>query len=178
MLIKIETTKKTTPEGALAALKLALSNDDTFKKALWYAATSPDISLDEVSAFCEVAALIYEPVTSHTIMLKLPRPYKCVHEGRGRIRFYQQGAYRIKPSKGLDKEDYESLESYELKYSGPLADETKQYIEAKNAEKALKRRIQQAQEQMAAQQSQPYMPPPAIPLSQPCLRWARTIRAF
>ncbi|KAF2164337.1 hypothetical protein M409DRAFT_67874 [Zasmidium cellare ATCC 36951] len=161
---KIETTKKTTPEGALAALKLALSNDDTFRKALWYAATSPDISLDEVSAFCEVAALIYEPVTSHTIMLKLPRPYRCVHEGRGQIRFYQQGNYRTRPSLGLDKDDYEALESYELKYSGPLAEETKQFIEKKNAEKAIKLRIQQAQEQIAAaQQTQAYMPPPALP---------------
>ncbi|CAK4031329.1 Transcription initiation factor TFIID subunit 2 [Lecanosticta acicola] len=162
---RIEATRKLTPEGALAALKVTLQNEDTFKQSLWYAATSPDIALDEIGAFCDIAALVYEPITSHTVILKLPRPYRCVHEGNCRMRFYQHGAYRIAPSKspGLAWDDYRLLEEHGLRYSGPLAQETHKQLRQRDKQHAqreqnegFKLRIQTANG--AIDKS---MPPPA-----------------
>ncbi|KAK4629039.1 Transcription initiation factor TFIID subunit 2 [Fulvia fulva] len=168
---RIEATRKTTTEGALAALKVTLQDSEVFKQALWYAATSPVISLDEIAGFCDIAALIYEAVTSLTVMMKLPRPYKCVREGKGKVRFYQEGPYRTKPVKGLPFEDYQSLEVHGLKYSGPLGEDTKRAIAKKAddaaAAQALKTRINTAAQQMAAAQAQAAVvsmpPPPTIP---------------
>jgi len=161
---KLEVMRKATPEGALVALKATLQNEEMFKQALWYAATSPDIAIDEVGAFCDIAALMFDAVTSHMVMLKLPRPYRCAHEGRGKIRFYQQGAYRKTPSRGLAWDDYEELEALNLRYTGPLADDTKRRLEYR----AMESRKAQAQEQIRVNTSIS-MPPPVLsaPLATP-----------
>ncbi|KAF7193437.1 Transcription initiation factor TFIID subunit 2 [Pseudocercospora fuligena] len=171
---RIEATRKTTPEGAIAALKIALGNDEVFKQALWYATTHPSIAIDEIGSFCDVAALLFDPVTSHTVTLKLPRPYRCEHMGKGKMRFIPHGNFRTKPSKGLAWEDYEIMEGLGLKYNGPLSDEIKEKIKARENEAYLKAQIAQTQAEMARRQSeaatnhfqsqqQASMPPPAVP---------------
>lgn len=154
---RIEATRKLTPEGALAALKVTLQNDNNFKQSLWYAATSPDISVDEIAAFCDIAALVYDAVTSQTVILKLPRPYRCKYEGQGKMRFWQQGAYRTAPSRGLAWDDYQLLEEHGMRYTGPLGDDTtkqlklrEKQIANKEANEAAKLRIKTADEVIGA----------------------------
>ncbi|SMQ51313.1 unnamed protein product [Zymoseptoria tritici ST99CH_3D7] len=161
-LRRIEATRRTGPEGAIEKLKAVLLHDETFKKALWYAATSPDISIDEVAGFCDVAALIYEAVTSHTVIAKLPRPYRAVHEGKGKLRFSQHGSvFRTKPSTGLALEDWQTLESLGLRYTGPLAEETTSFIAKRRSEEAIKSQIAETQRQPSKVQT---LPPLTIPL--------------
>jgi transcription initiation factor TFIID subunit 2 len=139
---RIEATRKTTPEGSLAALKVSLQEEEIFKHALWYAATSPILTLDEVGALCDIASLIYDAVTSHTITIPLPRPYRVKHLGKGKLRFFQYGTtYRTRPSKGLDWDDYTSLEEHGLKYTGPLSRETRKFLKEREEHKNLELRI-------------------------------------
>ncbi|EMC95508.1 hypothetical protein BAUCODRAFT_123936 [Baudoinia panamericana UAMH 10762] len=106
---QFEVSRKTTPDGAIAALKAALGNEDRFKRALWYATTSPDLTLDEVAAFCDIAALLYPAVASAKVTLKLPRLYRCKHLGRGKMRFWQTGSVKTAPRKPLDSEDLQAI---------------------------------------------------------------------
>ncbi|KAM3420333.1 hypothetical protein BST61_g3614 [Cercospora zeina] len=174
---RIEATRKTTPEGAIAALKIAFEKDEVFKQALWYAATSPCITLDEVGSFCEIAELMFDAVTSLTLTIKYPLPWKVQHLGKGKMRFYNYGdRYRTKPAKsdGLSWDAYQDLEAYGLRYTGPLARETVQAIKEREEAKAHKIRLSQQQreqrerESMEAtmalqQQASLSMPPPVIP---------------
>ncbi|TKA23026.1 hypothetical protein B0A50_07244 [Salinomyces thailandicus] len=121
---QLEATRRTTPEGAIEALKQFLSKDELFKEALWYSATSPDISLDEVAAFCDVAALLYPPIASCLVTTRLPQKYRCERvAGTLRMRFIPHGPYRNKPSKDLSLEDWHLLQSHGLKYTGPVTAE-------------------------------------------------------
>lgn len=175
---RIEATRKTTPDGAIAALKRTVQDDEAFKQALWYAATSSRFTLDEVASICDIAALIFEAITSNVLSLRLPRPYKVEHQGKGRMRFYQYGStYRAKPTKGLEWEDYENLETLGLQYTGPLAGETKSQLtnrqreaerKAEEARRASEDAIRQSYAATTAWQSQAAasnMPPPPLPSS-------------
>lgn len=169
-LRRIEATRRNTPEGAIAKLKEVLSHDEVFKKALWYAATSHLISIDEVAAFCDIAALVYNAEISHTVVLKLPRPYKAVHTGKGKVRFYQDitRPFRTTPVVGLDSEDYESLQGHGLRYSGPLAPATKALIKQRSNEAALKEKLARTEMDLAtvhARAPAQMPPPPSLSIS-------------
>ncbi|KAF2217427.1 hypothetical protein CERZMDRAFT_108167 [Cercospora zeae-maydis SCOH1-5] len=97
---RIEATRKTTPEGAIAALKIAFEKDETFKQALWYAATSPCITLDEIGSFCEIAELMFDAVTSLILTIKYPLPWKVQHLGKGKMRFYNYGNHGFRSLSG------------------------------------------------------------------------------
>ncbi|KAH9826250.1 transcription initiation factor tfIID [Teratosphaeria destructans] len=116
----LEATRKTSPEGAVAALKLALANEPLFKEALWYAATSDLLTLDEIAGFCDVADLIFDAVASCRITLKLPKMWTAVNLGKGKVAFNQRMPYRIKPLTPLPREDHSELLALGLKYSGPV----------------------------------------------------------
>ncbi|KAK5130051.1 hypothetical protein LTR08_002525 [Meristemomyces frigidus] len=152
---QLEAVRKTTPEGALAALKLALSNETLFKRALWYAATSPDMTLDEVAGFCDIAALLYAPVSSCKITLQLPQKYRCEHLGKGRLRFVPHGPYRRAPTRELPVEDWQMLQSLGLKYTGPVTVEVTQ------------RRKSSIEDEMALSQRVAELPPPLVMLPPP-----------
>ncbi|KAI6825425.1 hypothetical protein KC340_g10802 [Hortaea werneckii] len=122
----LEATRRTTPEGAIEALKQALLNEPAFKEALWYSATSPDIGLDEVAAFCDVAALVYPPIASCLVTMKLPRKYRCEKVGKATVRFTPHGPYRTKPIKPLSIDDWQAIEDFGLKYTGPVAKQVQQ----------------------------------------------------
>jgi len=155
---QIEATRKTSPEGAMLALKTALSNDNVFKQALWYAATSPDLTLDEVAALCDIAALLYPPIASCTITLKLPQKYRCEHLGKGKIRFVPHGPYRTAPQKALAAEDWETMQSFGLKYSGRLSTEVSQQKRKHSTDDDVS-----LKEERAANQPRPKITIPAAP---------------
>ncbi|KAK3716664.1 Transcription initiation factor TFIID subunit 2 [Vermiconidia calcicola] len=163
---KMEATRKTTPEGALVALKNALGQEDEFGQALWYAATSPDIALDEVAALCDVAALVYEPIHSLTLCLKLPKMWRCRNMGQGKVKFVAHGAYRGAPRKGLSLQDWESIEQLGLQYTGPLSEEVqKQQQQRLQPTAPLKLKISQPEKQQNEPRASPAggeMPPPSV----------------
>ena len=185
---RIEATRKTTPEGALMALKAALVNETVFKQSLWYAATSPEISIDEAAALCEIADLIYEPVDSLIISTKLPSMWRCENLGQGKVKFVAHGPYRGVPRKELSSPDWQNLQSLGLNYTGPLgADVLKKQKEAQKItqeekkttqeekkitqEESLKFKIQQAEKQLqqaqGGQAAGGMAPPPMVAAETP-----------
>ena len=163
---RLEATRKTTPEGAFVALKAVLENEVAFKQALWYAATSPDMMLDEVAACCDIAALMYEPVNSLSLSVKLPRMWRCENLGSGKVRFTSHGPYRGIPKKELSLADWQRLQDLGLSYTGPLSDEIlrkQRDVQQVDKEIALKQRIALTQQQLAEAQNgrvSSEMPPP------------------
>lgn len=150
-----EAARKATPEGAIITLRSVLNESTIFKDAIWYAATSPDITIDEVAAFCDIAALVYDAVTSSIVCLKLPRPYRCQHLGKGKMRFYRHGTPRERPKQGMLVDDWVELEALGLKYTGPLASATKRFInERKNKAAQTPAPVSDTQQQIALLQAQ------------------------
>lgn len=134
------TLRRTNPDGALEALKTALGAEQVFQRALWYAATAADIALDEVAAFTDIAALIYEAKDSATITIRFPRHYRCERAGGSPgksaiIKFVPQGAYRVRPRRELNLEAWEDLRKHNnadgepMKYTGPVSLEVKKAIQ-------------------------------------------------
>ena len=161
----LEATRKTTPEGALSALKIALGQDEQFQSALWYAATSPDIGLDEIAAFCDIAALMFEEIKSCKIAVRLPRSYRCERVDRSVVRFIPQGAYRTKPRKELAIEDYHMLQELGLAYSGPIAP----MIETRRKSSAEEVSLKWQLAEMQAKPLQTQMGPPPMTISTPTI---------
>lgn len=161
----IEATRKTTPEGAIAALKVVLGNSEVFKKALWHASTSPGNTLEEVAAFCDVAALLYQPIASCRVTLKLPPMWTCKNLGKGKVSFTPRLPYRTKPRSPLSRDDWQDMLRLGLRYTGPKPEEA--HIEQQRRkssledEKSLKERRAEflAQGQLGSQMLPPNMPP-------------------
>ncbi len=68
-------------EGALAALKLELEDNDALKEAIWLAVSSPDITPSEQNDLLDICDVLYEPVESMIVRLPLPRYWKVAHLG-------------------------------------------------------------------------------------------------
>lgn len=182
----LEATRKTTPEGALAALKTALQGERTFNDALWYAATSPSLTLEEIAALADIAALVFDSKVSLGVTMKYPRYWRAVHQGRGKIKFLSHGPYRTTPRKGLHMDDWQILQDLGLKYTGLLDDEVVKKRSEASERAALEARIEQtkklqvieqaradaraqtqAQAQAQVQSQQAAMPPPPPSISAP-----------
>lgn len=73
--------RKQSVAGALMALKQEVGPNETLKKALWEAVTSPEISLYEMRDLLDICSLLYDPVTSMVVALKYPRYWKVEHVG-------------------------------------------------------------------------------------------------
>lgn len=152
----LEATRKTTPEGALAALKNTLQGQTKFKQALWDAATTGTLTIEEMGALADIAALVFDAKVSLSVTLKYPRHWRVVNEGRAKLRFLSHGEYRTAPRKGLPFDDWTILHGLGLKYNGPLDEDVvkKQKAEKEVAELNLqleeaKRRQEQARHMQA-----------------------------
>lgn len=131
----IEATRKTTPEGAIAALKVVLGNEEAFKKALWHASTSPCNTLEEVAAFCDIAALLYQPIASRRVTLKLPLMWTCKNLGKGKVKFTPKLPYRTQPKLPLSQDDWQEMLRLGLRYTGPKPEEA--HIEQQRRKSSL-----------------------------------------
>jgi len=74
--------RKQTIPGALAALKSELSDNSTLKSALWEAIESPTISLRQLGELLETCSLLYDTNSRMAVVLKLPRYWRCINNGR------------------------------------------------------------------------------------------------
>jgi len=169
----LEATRKTTPEGALAALKNILQGQAKFKEALWNAATSPTLTLEELGALADIAALVFDDKVSLAVTLKYPRHWRAINDGRGKVKFLAHGAYRTAPTKGLPFDDWTVLQEFGLQYNGPLDEEVVKKRTADREAAELKIRLDKerhmqaieatrarAEAQSLAQSQQMAMPPP------------------
>ncbi|KAK3671208.1 Transcription initiation factor TFIID subunit 2 [Recurvomyces mirabilis] len=153
----IEANRKASPEGAIAALKVTLGDEEVLKEALWYAATSTDISLDDIAGLCDIAALMFDPVASSIVTLRLPRQWHVARQDRSNkvMRFRQHGPYRIAPRKPLDLEDLQRMTELGLLYTGPKAVEAVKRRQSSEEDIPLAMRKQLQQSVMGP-------PPPAV----------------
>ncbi|KAK3047650.1 Transcription initiation factor TFIID subunit 2 [Extremus antarcticus] len=156
---RLAAVRKSTPEGALVALKSSLQGEQVFGDSLWYAATSPDMTLDEVAAFCDVAALVFEPANSLKLRLNLPKMWRCENLAQGKVKFTAHEPYRQKPSTPLDLQQWEKMEDLGLRYTGRVAAGVVQKKQQQTTEAALKLKI--ARPEAPVGQLNGDMPPPS-----------------
>ncbi|THX26989.1 hypothetical protein D6D12_05813 [Aureobasidium pullulans] len=153
---------KSPPELALLALKAALVDDEVFKAALWHVIQSPILAIPEVVSFLDIAALIYDASNGLVVHLRLPRYYSATNIGKGKVKFTEKHKYRTVPTAGLGLEEYQMVQQYDLKYTGPLSRDVKDHIklqknqarEQVQEEQALKNKIAAMQQEIQQQQQQ------------------------
>lgn len=150
-----ELVERSAPELALIALKTALADDEVFKKALWNAVQAPAMTIAEVVSFLDIAALLYEPSTQLIATLRLPHFYRVKNLGKGKLRFSETQRHRTAPVSGLSLETFQLLETYGLKYTGPLSKAVKDHQnQIKMQEREQKQEAKAAEVKAAAQQRQ------------------------
>lgn len=81
---QVDLARKQSVSGALTALKQEIGSNAVLKRALWEAVTSPEITLFEIRDLLDICGLLYEPITSMTVVLKYPRYWKV--ENLGHVR--------------------------------------------------------------------------------------------
>lgn len=74
--------RTTTVDGALAAVKKELQQNLPLKEALWKAIKSAKLGLYEQSDLLDVCHILYEPVDSMTVIVKLPRYWNIEKLGK------------------------------------------------------------------------------------------------
>ncbi|KAL8965048.1 MAG: hypothetical protein Q9183_004060, partial [Haloplaca sp. 2 TL-2023] len=84
---KASLARRTTVQGALAALKEEVRDNEVLKKGLWTAISSTALSFKEIKQLLEICSWLYEPRTTIRIVLKYPRYWRCEKVGKGKVRF-------------------------------------------------------------------------------------------
>lgn len=163
----LQATRKTSPEGALAAMKKELQGSTSFRSALWYAATSPMITLNEIAEFTDIAALIFEAKTSFQITLKLPKMWRATNKGGGKVGFTQQRPFRTKPVKPLPLEDWESLQAFGLAYTGPVSQDVQKAQSQQDTADAIRLQIEQLRQQQSIKATEMHQQQPPAPSAMP-----------
>lgn len=79
---KAELERTTSIEGALAALKTELKDNEELKEALWKAIKSPVIELHEQTDLLDICSVLYEATYSMCIKLQKPKFWKVNHLGK------------------------------------------------------------------------------------------------
>jgi transcription initiation factor TFIID subunit 2 len=82
---KAHIARTTSIEGALAALKEELKNNEVLKKALWDAINSTVIGVSEQRDLLDICSVLYDAVESMVVKLRLPRYWGV--RNLGKVRF-------------------------------------------------------------------------------------------
>ncbi|KAI6251492.1 Transcription initiation factor TFIID subunit 2 [Erysiphe necator] len=98
---KVAISRITSWKGASAALKLELKNNEVMKEVLWKAISSSTIGLSEQLDLLDLCRLLYDPILSMTVKLKIPRFWKAENLGKGVILFRKTNKTRTNPLKPL-----------------------------------------------------------------------------
>ncbi|KAL8720499.1 MAG: hypothetical protein Q9225_002652 [Loekoesia sp. 1 TL-2023] len=94
---KADLARRTTVVGALAALKYEVKDNETLKKGIWTAVSSPSISFPEIKELLDLCTLLYDPESSMLVKLKHPRYWQCKKIGKGKLHFTHTDRIRTKP---------------------------------------------------------------------------------
>lgn len=82
-----EIARRSTIEGAIAALKKELGEDKSLRSALRNAISYDQITLEDLQILLDFCRLLYEPVDEMKIALHLPRYWKLEHQGKVSLTF-------------------------------------------------------------------------------------------
>ncbi|GAM85981.1 hypothetical protein ANO11243_039910 [Dothideomycetidae sp. 11243] len=166
---QMDLARKSSPEGALIALKQRVESDRVFKDSLWSAALSKELSLTETNGLLDIAALLFEPSSSQgrfILALPLPRKWAVKNKGQGRLCFSRSKSVQTKPNKyqPLSQKDLKLVLNHDLKYNGPVVKQSEeQDLAAKIA--ATQKEIERQQKLQAQKPtlSKSQMSPPPLP---------------
>lgn len=89
---KKEMDRTKTVTGALEALKEDIGRNETLRRGLWAAISSPAISLREMGDLIEICSLLYNPNSTLIVKLKYPRYWNCRKNGKVRSRLLSQAS--------------------------------------------------------------------------------------
>lgn len=95
--------RRQTIPGAIEALKRELSLDGSMKEYMWAACNSPTMNILELSELTDLCRVLYDPITSKLVRLRLPRYWKVKNLGHGKLHFTKSSTVRMGPSKGSSK---------------------------------------------------------------------------
>lgn len=79
---QLEIARRSTIEGAVAALKKELGDFQPLKAALWNAICYDQIILEDLQTLLDFCRLIYEPVDEMKVVLRLPRYWEVENQGK------------------------------------------------------------------------------------------------
>jgi transcription initiation factor TFIID subunit 2 len=79
-----------TIDGALAALKTDLQNNEALKEWIWRAICSREIGVMEQSDLLDVCSVLYEAVESMVLVLPYPRYWRAINKGKVRCPSHSQ----------------------------------------------------------------------------------------
>jgi transcription initiation factor TFIID subunit 2 len=95
--------RRQTIPGAIEALKRELSLDGSMKEYMWAACNSPTMNLLELSELTDLCRVLYDPITSKLVRMRLPRYWNVKNLGHGKLHFTKSSTVRMGPSKGSSK---------------------------------------------------------------------------
>ncbi|KAJ5899892.1 hypothetical protein N7495_004636 [Penicillium taxi] len=93
--------RRQTIPGAIEALKKEISTDKSLRDYMWAACNSASLGLLELSELTDLCRVLFDPVTSKLVKLRLPRFWSLQNLGHGKLRFYRSQSVRtgLGPSK-------------------------------------------------------------------------------
>lgn len=77
-----QAARKRVVETALAALKDELGENDELKRSLWATVDSYILSLEEIQVMLDFCRMLYDPVDSFKVKLRIPRYWRLQHMGK------------------------------------------------------------------------------------------------
>jgi transcription initiation factor TFIID subunit 2 len=86
--------RRQTVPGAIEALKKEISGDPSLKDYMWSACNSMQIGVLELAELLDVCRVLYDPVTSKRITLRLGRHWRVKNLGHGKLHFTRTGSFR------------------------------------------------------------------------------------
>ncbi|TQS39383.1 hypothetical protein Golomagni_00100 [Golovinomyces magnicellulatus] len=98
---KVAISQLSSMKSISAALKCVLKDNEILNEAIWKAIKSSIIGVNEQLDLLELCCLLYDPLLSMIIKLKIPRYWKAINLGKGIIKFKQTTKMRTKPLKSL-----------------------------------------------------------------------------
>ncbi|KIX02248.1 uncharacterized protein Z518_08187 [Rhinocladiella mackenziei CBS 650.93] len=91
-----ELARRQTMEGAMAALKKELGDNQALKSALWTAVCYDHITLEDLQTLLDFCRLLYEPINEMKVSLRLPRYWRVENMGKGQLKFSETRKVRSK----------------------------------------------------------------------------------
>lgn len=98
---KAKVARTTTIEGALAAMRVELQDNEALKKAIWSAICSPEIGLSEQNDLLDICFFLYDSVETMIVRLRYPRYWKAKHLGKVNLSFQRRKEFYANILKGV-----------------------------------------------------------------------------
>jgi transcription initiation factor TFIID subunit 2 len=97
--------RRQTVPGAIEALKKEISDDPSLKDYMWAACNSMTIAVLELAELLDVCRVLFDPIQSKRITLRLARHWRVKNLGHGKLHFSRTGPFRgsLNPKRKRDE---------------------------------------------------------------------------